>query len=174
MFRLLDLLQLSWDQNSREVRIRTLVRSGSELSCGPDQAQLRVSGMSPGVSLSPVGGLLWFQGRCGLQPCRQPLSIRTARLGSALQILQAPGLSSGSGSLQGRGTAPDLRSVSSHASAMVPLDSFCSSGLGSGSAPWCRRAAASHLPSFFFLFSFYGRRAEAAGRKEGGKKTRGA
>ncbi|KAK1897477.1 UDP-N-acetylglucosamine 1-carboxyvinyltransferase 1 [Dissostichus eleginoides] len=126
--------------------------------------------MSPGVSLSPEGGSALVSGTVRSSALQTAAEHQDglARLGSALQILQAPGLSSGSGSLQGRGTAPDIRSVSSRASAMVPLDSFCGSGLGSGSAPRCRRAAASHLPSFFFFFFLRqkGRGCRKEGRRE--------
>ncbi|KAI9514536.1 hypothetical protein NQZ68_032924 [Dissostichus eleginoides] len=76
--------------------------------------------MSPGVSLSPEGGSALVSGTVRSSALQTAAEHQDglARLGSALQILQAPGLSSGSGSLQGRGTAPDIRSVSSRASAM--------------------------------------------------------
>lgn len=119
--------------------------------------------------------MLWRFQSCSL------LSIvsrteRTARLGSArlgpvgcsstrrscrLRSSAAPAALV---SAQGRGTAAELglRSVSSR-SADIPLGER----VGSVSVPCRRAAAASHLP-------FHGRRAEAAGRKEGRKKTRRA
>ncbi|TNN32601.1 hypothetical protein EYF80_057236 [Liparis tanakae] len=171
-----------------EARLRTQnIRPGpgqdqTRLTAGARTGPVPVSGVQGAVLLkSQSSSRLSIVSRAGDNgPARlgsarlgsaRPSSARlgSARLGPARRAAAPPGCSARA---QGRGAAAGLRAASSRAAA-IPLDVRLGSDpvqtrftLASGSVP-CRRAAAAHLP-------FHGRRAEAAGRKEGRKNTRGA
>lgn len=172
-------MQLSGSGHGFQSYIRTITEPGPEWQLDPEPArQVKIqmcSLVSPegeGGRWGPVSGSDAVEASVPQQDWRRQ-RLDTARFGPAqpgrLQLhpplLQAPELQRRSRRAQGRTGAAELGlwSVSSRGAA-IPLDV----GLGSLSAQVRR-------PRLLLIFPLHGRRAEAAGRKEGRKENpRGA
>lgn len=147
---------------------------------GPDPVRLTISGVLRDSHLRGAGGGLLGSGFGvveGFSPAASwassgndggpagPGSVRPAPGGMQLHppLFRAPRVQRRSRWVQGRGraTALGFRSVSCRSAAMAPGSDVVQCRLGVGAPPQ------------LLIFLFHGRRAEAAGRKEGRKKTRG-